>query len=99
MRQHVLIAYDIADPRRLDRVRRLVADASERIQYSVYCGQFSRRDLVVLRERLRDVIHATQDQVLFLPLGPVRDDAEDDLASLEFLGRRWAPRDLRVMVF
>ena len=102
MRSHILVSYDVADPKRLDRVRKVVADSTERVQYSVYYGQFTEKDLVVLREKLRDVMNAKEDQILFIRLGPVAQGSDEPDAierRVEVLGKSWERRDISVMVF
>ena len=99
-RRHLLIAYDIADERRVKKVQKVVADACDRVQYSVYHGQFSRKDLVILKERLHKVVHNTEDQVLFLDLGPVAEDDDEPVAlAVSWLGRPWEPRSLELLIF
>lgn len=99
-RRHILVAYDISDERRVKRVQRVVGDVAERVQLSVYCGQFSRKDLVVLKERLRQVMNQRDDQVIFLDLGEVA-ERDDDAANLgmEVLGRGWQPKVRANLVF
>lgn len=100
VRRHVLVSYDIADEKRLKKVQKLVSDAADRVQFSVYLGQFSAKDLVILRERLREVIHHQQDQVLFLDLGRVPDgDLESGDLAISHLGRPWEPRVLATMIY
>lgn len=99
-RRHVLIAYDIADERRVKKVQKLVSDTSDRVQYSVYHGQFSRKDLALLKERLHKVVNKAKDQVLFLDLGPVADeDEEPTVLPVSWIGLPWAPRDLDLLIF
>lgn len=99
-RRHILIAYDVADEKRVKKVQKIVSDASDRVQFSVYHGQFSRKDLAVLKERLHKVVHKTQDQVLFLDLGPVPESEDDPVAlPVSWIGRPWAPRDLKLLIF
>ena len=69
-----LIAYDIADPRRLARVARVVARSALRIQYSVYVAKLSPRQLRDLEAALRDVIDPAADDLRIYPL-PARLDA------------------------
>lgn len=99
-RRHILVSYDIADEKRVKKVQKVVSDVADRVQYSVYCGQFSRKDLVILKERLRRVIHQDHDQVLFLDLGPVhgQDDEALDL-GVEHLGRMWVPKERSHLIF
>ena len=99
-RRHVLVSYDISDEKRVKKVQKVVSDVTDRVQFSVYCGQFSRKDLVILKERLRKVMNQVQDQVLFLDLGAVHagDDEASDL-GIEHLGRSWSPRERTHLIF
>lgn len=69
-----LLAYDIADPRRLARVARLVSREALRIQYSVYVAQFSPPRLRRLVSILRAAIDPKADDLRIYPL-PNRLDA------------------------
>jgi len=99
-RRHVLVSYDISDEKRVKKVQKVVSDVTDRVQFSVYCGQFNRKDLVILKDRLRKVMNQELDQVLFLDLGPVHgtDDEAMDL-GVEHLGRPWAPREKSHLIF
>ena len=64
----VLVAYDIADPRRLRRVARVLEAAGDRVQKSVFeCG-LSADALKALRCRLRQIIDPRQDHILIQPV-------------------------------
>lgn len=63
-----LVAYDIADPKRLRKVARACEDFGVRRQFSVFFCRLSPVDLVRLRSRLSDVIDLDRDQVVFIPL-------------------------------
>lgn len=76
MRQHVLVAYDITDDKRLRKVMRTCLDYGDRVQYSVYAVQVSDRDLAILKERLLRHIVPGEDRVMFVRLGPVARDGE-----------------------
>ena len=65
-----LVAYDIADPKRLRKVALTCEDFGVRKQYSVFLTRLSATDLVRLRSRLYDLIDLAKDQVLFIPLCP-----------------------------
>ena len=77
-----------------------MSDVADRVQFSVYCGQFSKKDLVILKDRLRKVMNQDQDQVLFLDLGAVHglDDEATDL-GVEHLGRPWTPKERSCLIF
>lgn len=64
----VLVSYDIADPRRLRRVAKLLEAVGERVQRSVFeCG-LTPDGLLALRVRLRAAIDPAEDSVLIQPL-------------------------------
>jgi CRISPR-associated protein Cas2 len=99
MRQWYIVMYDISDPKRLHHVMETTRDFGDRIQLSVFLCQLSQKDLVVLRERLRQEINANEDQILFVRLGPAGDG--DNLASdrIDNLGRPTEISDSRTFIF
>lgn len=98
MRYHYLVSYDIADPVRLRHVFHTVRDFGDRLQLSVFLCQLSEGELAILRERLYDRIHHTEDQVLFVRLARV--NAADGLEDrVEHLGRAPDLPDGEPMVF
>ena len=69
-RHLVLVAYDIADPRRLQRVAHALEAVGDRVQKSVFeCG-LTPDGLIALRERLRTLIDPQEDHILLQPLCP-----------------------------
>lgn len=78
-----LIAYDIADPRRLGRVHRLLKKVAVPIQYSVFLAWLNERQVAWLEEQLRGHIDARADDVRLYHL-PV-------VAELTVAGRQWMP--------
>ena len=69
-----LLAYDIADQRRLARIARIVTREALRIQYSVYVTELSPRRLRDLVAALRVAIDPRADDLRIYPL-PARLDA------------------------
>lgn len=69
-RRRYLMAYDIADPRRLRRVCSLMEDHGERLQYSVFICDLSVAELAELEAAVTNVIHLVQDSVVRIDLGP-----------------------------
>ncbi len=65
-----LICYDIADEKRLRRVRRLLSSCAMMLQYSVYVGDFTEAELAELVARLRECIAENADDVRLYPLTP-----------------------------
>jgi len=84
-----LVAYDIADAKRLRKVARACEDFGLRRQFSVFFCRLSPTDLVRLRSRLYDVIDLDKDQILFVPL------CKRCAGLVEALGRPIEPYDAR----
>jgi CRISPR-associated protein Cas2 len=82
MRTSYLVAYDIADPKRLHKVFKFLKGYGEHLQFSVFECQFTARDLVECRAGLKDLIHHQEDQVLFVNLGPAEGRGDRVIAAL-----------------
>ena len=87
-----LVAYDIANPKRLRKVARACEDFGLRKQFSVFFCRLSATDLARLRGRLHEVIDLDRDQVLFIPL------CKRCAGLIETLGRPIEPHDARDVV-
>lgn len=74
-RRRYLIAYDIADPRRLQRVIKLMEGYGTRLQYSVFLCDLSRAELVTWRLGLDKLIELGEDSVIRIDLGAPNNDA------------------------
>ncbi|MBT0774163.1 CRISPR-associated endonuclease Cas2 [Kineosporia sp. J2-2] len=87
-RRRHLLAYDIADPRRLRRVCKIMEEFGQRIQYSVFISDLSRTELVHARAAVEDAMNLREDSVVIIDLG------DPDTASITFVGRsRSLPSD------
>lgn len=63
-----MIAYDVADNRRRQRVARALLGYGERMQYSVFECRLDARELVALRQRLMEIIDPETDSIRWYPL-------------------------------
>ncbi len=63
-----MICYDIADPKRLQSVHRVVSHQAVRIQYSVYYLQADTIELEQLLVQLSDKIDHKEDDIRVYPL-------------------------------
>lgn len=91
-----VVTYDISDPKRLQRVYKTMCNYGEHLQLSVFECQLSGKDLVLLKDKLAEIIDRADDQVLFVRLGPVRSEFQDP--AIEALGRPYTPRDYTAVV-
>lgn len=91
-RQH-LIAYDISDDKRRTAVFKTLIAQGDHVQFSVFLCALNAMELAALRARLSELIHARDDQVIIVDLGP----NDGEAALLECLGKRYNP-NVRVQV-
>jgi CRISPR-associated protein Cas2 len=66
--QRWLLAHDIRDPRRLQRVWRYLRREGVRLQYSVYVLAGTRHQIEIVLEHLRTLIDEQADDVRVYPL-------------------------------
>ncbi|WP_150047695.1 MULTISPECIES: CRISPR-associated endonuclease Cas2 [Methylomonas] len=81
-----LIAYDIADPRRLGKVHRILKKQGLPVQYSVFTVVMKRPKLRRLLERIEQKIKANEDDVRCYRL-PINTQAVT-------LGQQYFPEDV-----
>jgi CRISPR-associated protein Cas2 len=82
MRNSYIVTYDISDDKRLRKVFKTMRDFGDHLQYSVFECQLTPTDLVRLRTALGEIIHHTEDQVLFVNLGPAEGRGDRVIAAL-----------------
>ncbi len=82
MRNSYIVSYDIADEKRLRRVFKTMRDYGDHLQFSVFECQLTPSDLVRLRGELATIIHHTEDQVLFVDLGPAEGRGDRVITAL-----------------
>jgi CRISPR-associated protein Cas2 len=82
MRSSYLVCYDICDEKRLKKVFKAMRGFGDHLQYSVFECQLTPSDLVRCREVLRDIIKHSEDQVLFVNLGPAEGRGDRVITAL-----------------
>lgn len=85
-RRRYLIAYDIADPKRLRRVLKVMESYGTRLQYSVFLCDLTRAETLQWRTDILDAVSLSKDSVVRIDLGPSIAPAAVDVLGL--------PRDL-----
>ena len=85
-RRLFLLAYDIADPRRLVQVHRTVRNNGLPLQYSVFLVPGTAADIDRLLAELDDIIAPTQDDIRVYPLPQALDVVQ--------YGRQWMPQGI-----
>ena len=95
MRQAYIVTYDICEPRRLREVFKIMRAHGDHLQYSVFRCELNKTELVLLRDKLSDVIHHGNDQVLFIDIGPSDGRAASCITSL---GRRYRSKRQPIVI-
>ena len=80
-----LVAYDIADDNRRNRIAKKLESYGDRVQYSVFVVDSRHAKLMRLRQDLARLAVLAQDSILICDLGPV---ASLDGRRFDFLGRQ-----------
>ena len=70
MRTTYLVCYDIANAKRLRQVFKVCKNFGEHLQFSVFECDLNLSEKAVLESELSALIHHTEDQVVFVSLGP-----------------------------
>jgi CRISPR-associated protein Cas2 len=69
-RTRYIVSYDVADPKRLRKVARILEGYGTRIQFSVFECPLDDLKLSSLNADLHGEINHDADQILFITLGP-----------------------------
>ena len=65
---NMIVAYDIADPRRLNRVAKVIKDYGLRVQKSIFEVAVNNNLFLEMKSRIEDIIEPTADGVKYFPL-------------------------------
>ncbi|WP_188830676.1 CRISPR-associated endonuclease Cas2 [Nocardia camponoti] len=79
-----LIAYDVADDRRRDRLAKCLLRHGDRVQYSVFVVDVSAARMLRLQHEIAGLIVAVEDSVIYCDLGVAR---SVDVARYRVVGR------------
>ncbi len=82
MRHTYLVCYDIANAKRLRQVFKVCKNYGNHLQFSVFECDLSPLEKTTMELELGELIHATEDQVLFVELGPAEGRGNRVITSL-----------------
>ena len=88
MRNRFIVTYDVSDPKRLHKTAKKMEGFGDRLQYSVFACDLSKRELVLLKAALMEIINEKEDRVLIIDVGPVSGRGGKTLTAL---GRQVPP--------
>jgi len=66
-----IIAYDISDNKRLQRLQRLVSNQFLQLQYSIYYGMMTRKRMDAFIVTMQQIIHPTDDDLRIYEVEPL----------------------------
>lgn len=95
MRATYVVTYDISDDKRRRRVFRVLLGHGDHLQYSVFRCNLTPVELIQLRAQLAELIYHTEDQVMFVDVGPTDGRAGD---SFEAIGRPYSYEVQRAVI-
>jgi CRISPR-associated protein Cas2 len=82
MRSSYLVCYDVADEKRLRQVFKAMRGYGDHLQFSIFECQLTPTDLAKCRAEISAIIHHTEDQVLFVNLGPAEGRGDRVITAL-----------------
>ena len=82
MRTSYIVCYDICEEKRLRKVYQAMRNYGDHLQYSVFECQLTPMDLARCRAELGKIINHSEDQVLFVDLGPAEGRGDRVITAL-----------------
>ena len=82
MRTTYLVCYDIADPKRLRRVFRTCKNFGDHLQFSIFECDLNPSEKAQLETSLRETINGSEDQIIFVTLGPTEGRGSRVISSI-----------------
>jgi CRISPR-associated protein Cas2 len=82
MRHTYLVCYDITDDKRRDRAFKVCKNHGMHLQFSVFECDLNGTELTGLQRELLAVISQSEDQVLFVGLGPTETRGDRVISAL-----------------
>lgn len=96
MDRHVyIVAYDIVEDKRRNRVYAALRTWGDHLQYSVFRLILSRKEFIEVKSQVEALIHAREDQILFFNLGPYDGRALDAVIAV---GMAYEPPERHVYI-
>lgn len=96
MRDVYIVTYDVADNKRVKAVFKKMKNWGDHTQYSVFFCHLNDTELAILKAELDSVIKPTEDQILFIRMGPEGGRFKD---AVHTIGRPWVPTSRTARVF
>jgi len=88
MRRRYLVAYDVAEPKRLQRTFRAMHGFGTAVQYSIFLCTLGQVERQLMREKLTDILNLKEDRILIIDLG---EEGARGSPSFEIIGKQLRP--------
>ena len=82
MRNNYIVTYDVSSKKRLQNVFKLMKGYGDHIQYSVFSCILSKKELLLMKIDLENIINNNEDQILIFNLGYYKGRAKTVLLKL-----------------
>lgn len=99
MRSYVLVSYDIANHKRLQKVYRTMRGFGDGFQGSVFLCQLSDKEEAILIAKLMELIKPSEDQVVLIRLGKIDKKSVANPREWKVLGKRIDIVDNSIIIF
>lgn len=99
MRQYVLVSYDIAEPKRLQKVHKLMRGYGDGFQDSVFLCQLSDKEEAIMIVKLKEIVKESEDQVVIIRLGQIEKSNISSPKEWKVLGKKLDVKDNSIMIF
>ena len=99
MRNYVLVAYDIAQPKRLRKIYKTMRGYGDGFQHSVFLCQLSEKEEAIMISKLNELIKPSLDQIVIIHLGKTENNNIATPNEWTVLGRNLDFKDNSIMIF
>ena len=65
---NILIAYDIANPKRLRKIAKLFLNYGDRLQYSIFEFHINRLQFQKIQKKIEKIVNWKEDRITYIPL-------------------------------
>jgi len=67
-KSYYIISYDICDPKRLNKIAKIMLNYCERVLYSVFEGELTHRQKIELQQKISKIMAPEEDSVIYFRL-------------------------------
>lgn len=98
MRNYVLVTYDIANSKRLQKVYKTMRGFGDGFQNSVFICQLSEKEEAIMQCKLEEIIKSTEDQIVIIRLGQIDKKNIANPNEWKIIGKKIAITDNSIII-